>query len=261
MSLDNRLVARRGSESAGKVRQEMGQSRPEIFERSGEGDLHQLQGKAAIQAIPDTFVSAPFVSPLKRIADITIASLALIVGSPFLLLIGVLISLDGGSPLFGHMRIGHGGRRFKCLKFRTMVTDADKKLANVLKENPELRAEWEQCHKLRDDPRITWIGGILRRLSFDELPQFINVLRGEMSIVGPRPIVADEVDKYRKDIAFYLRVRPGITGLWQVSGRNDVSYDERVALDVKYVKEWSLLLDLVIILKTVPALLRRKGAY
>ena len=150
---------------------------------------------------------------------------------------------------------------FKCLKFRSMLVDADRRLQELLAQDPVARAEWERDHKLRDDPRITALGSFLRRSSVDEIPQLFNVLRGEMSLVGPRPIVAAEVPRYRRYINHYCSVTPGITGLWQVSGRNDVSYRRRVALDVTYARSKSLLFDLKILAATVPAVLLRKGSY
>lgn len=197
----------------------------------------------------------------KRVFDISVSSVALIALSPVMLLIAGLIRLDGGSSLFGHKRLGRNGRTFPCLKFRTMVMGADEILKEHLKNNPEAAEEWNATQKLQNDPRVTRLGKFLRSTSLDELPQLINVLKGDMSLVGPRPIVRNEIEHYNNDIIHYYRVRPGITGLWQVSGRNDVSYAERVQMDSWYVRNWSLWHDIAIICKTFPAVLKRSGAY
>ena len=196
----------------------------------------------------------------KVLFDQGVALVMLTLLSPLLLALCALVRLDGGPALFGHKRLGEGGRRFKCLKFRSMVVDADVRLRSLLERDPAARAEWEATQKLRDDPRITSIGRVLRRTSLDELPQLLNVLRGEMSLVGPRPIVDAEIPKYGDDISFYYETRPGITGLWQVSGRSNTSYKYRVQLDVWYVRNWSLWHDVAILLKTVPAVFARDGA-
>ncbi len=198
---------------------------------------------------------------IKRAFDISVSGMALVMISPLMLVLAVLIKRDGGPVFFGHGRVGKQGQTFQCLKFRSMIHHAQEVLQRHLAENPEARAEWDADHKLKNDPRITRFGSFLRRSSLDELPQLINVLKGEMSLVGPRPIVRDEVRKYECDIAHYYRVSPGITGLWQVSGRNDVTYDERVQMDSWYVRNWSLWHDIAILCKTVPALLKRSGAY
>ena len=162
--------------------------------------------------------------------------------------------------LFSHGRLGEGGRRFKCLKFRSMRTDADERLHQLLASDPQARIEWARDHKLRQDPRITPLGVFLRRSSLDELPQFLNVLRGEMSLVGPRPIVEAEIPRYGHYFGHYCANKPGITGLWQISGRNDVGYRRRVAMDVIYARRRSLGLYLWILLATAPAVLLRRGA-
>jgi Undecaprenyl-phosphate galactose phosphotransferase WbaP len=199
---------------------------------------------------------------LKRLSDIVAV---IVVGSilmPFLLTISLLIKLTSSGPiLFKHRRIGKGGKSFEAWKFRTMVPDADRNLAEYLGRHPELRMEWEDDQKLKHDPRVTAIGRLLRRTSLDELPQIWNVLCGEMSLVGPRPIVDDEVAKYKDRYRIYQKVRPGITGLWQVSGRNDTSYWDRVMLDTTYVRNWSLWLDVCILAKTVLVVIRGDGAY
>ena len=198
---------------------------------------------------------------IKRSFDLVAASVALLVASPVMIPLALFLSRDGGPALFRHKRIGRHGKTFECLKFRSMVVNGDEVLQRHLAANPAAREEWEAEHKLRDDPRVTRLGHILRKLSLDELPQLLNVLKGEMSLVGPRPIVLAECARYDTDIALYYMVRPGLTGLWQISGRNDVSYRERVALDSRYVSNWSFWHDLAIVFKTIPVLLKRTGAY
>lgn len=203
--------------------------------------------------------------PLQRIAkiafDLSVATLALIVLAPLLLMVALLVKLDGGPVLFLHSRIGAGGREFKCLKFRSMSVHGDSMLERLLIRNSGAAAEWAATHKLRNDPRVTRIGRLLRKTSLDELPQLFNVLRLEMSLVGPRPIVRHEVPRYAEDIAYYYEARPGITGLWQISGRSDASYERRVRLDCWYVKNWTIWHDIAILAKTIPVVLNRKGAY
>lgn len=198
---------------------------------------------------------------LKRAFDIVGAIVLGLVFLPLIVLIVLFLRNDGGPVIFRHRRIGRDGRSFDCLKFRSMVPDADRKLREVLEQRPELKAEWLRDHKLRNDPRITAIGRFLRRTSFDELPQILNVLRGDMSLVGPRPIVREEVMRYGRCLPLYLSAKPGITGLWQVTGRNDTDYRRRVVLDVYYVRKQSALLDLYILLKTTRVVLRGGGAY
>lgn len=198
---------------------------------------------------------------LKRLFDILIALTGLVFLSPALLTIAILIKLqDRGPAVFAHTRIGRHGAPFECYKFRSMVIDAPQRLEALLASNPEAAAEWARDQKLRNDPRITSLGRFLRRSSLDEFPQLINILQGDMSVVGPRPIVKDEVRRYGPDFDAYKSVRPGVTGLWQVSGRNDVSYDQRVQLDARYARSWSVLGDVWITLKTVPAVLLSRGA-
>jgi exopolysaccharide production protein ExoY len=197
----------------------------------------------------------------KRVFDVTAASMMLFLALPAMFFIAVIMfSTDRGPIFFGHERIGLNGRRFRCLKFRSMVVDSQQALARHLETFPQARAEWEATQKLREDPRITPIGQFLRVTSLDELPQLINVIRGDMSLVGPRPIVQDEVVRYANEIAAYAATRPGITGLWQVSGRSDVDYDQRVQLDSQYVREWSFGGDLIILIKTVKVVLSRTGS-
>jgi Undecaprenyl-phosphate galactose phosphotransferase WbaP len=199
---------------------------------------------------------------LKRCLDLALTVVGGIIVLPLIGLIAVFIAAESrGTVFYGQERIGRGGRPFKAWKFRSMSRDADQLLAAYLERHPELREEWERDHKLRDDPRVTRVGRLLRRTSLDELPQLWNVVRGEMSLIGPRPIVRAETERYADMIEMYLRVRPGISGLWQVSGRSDTTYAERVALDSYYVRNWSVWLDLFILAKTVRVVLLGKGAY
>lgn len=189
------------------------------------------------------------------------AAIALVLLAPVFYIVSKKIKADGGSAFYAQRRIGQGGKEFGCRKFRSMIVNADQVLEGYLAQNPEAREEWAREFKLKDDPRITPIGHTIRRTSIDELPQLINVLKGEMSLVGPRPIVEGERHFYGDKFDHYLSVKPGITGLWQASGRNDISYEQRVALDTWYVENWSLWNDIVIILKTISVVLARKGAY
>ena len=201
----------------------------------------------------------PIATP--RAFDLSIASLALLFLLPLFLVIGVAIWLsDRGPAFFSHQRLGKGGRAFGCLKFRTMVTDADVRLATLLQNDLIARAEWESSQKLTHDPRITRLGRFLRASSLDELPQLINVLKGEMSLIGPRPIVAAERPFYGRRFEAYARVRPGISGLWQISGRSDTSYRRRVACDVVYVRRRGLMTDVKVLVMTIPAVLAARGA-
>ena len=198
---------------------------------------------------------------IKRIFDVVVASLALVILSPLLLFIAWRIRGTGGSVVYGHRRVGKRGKSFPCYKFRTMVPNAGQVLQELLANDPAALLEWKRDFKLRNDPRITPIGAILRKTSLDELPQLWNVIKGDMSLVGPRPVVTEELELYGKSRPYYLEARPGITGLWQVSGRNEVDYSQRVYLDAWYVKNWSLWYDMVILLKTVKVVLSRRGAY
>lgn len=201
---------------------------------------------------------------IKRSGDVVFSLAVLAVGAPLFGLLAALVKLSSPGPVFYvQTRVGRGYRRFGCIKFRTMRADADAVLAQVLEQSPEMRAEFERDFKLREDPRITPIGRFLRRSSLDELPQFLNVLRGEMSVVGPRPIVDKEIERYSDYMDEVLAVRPGLTGLWQVSGRNNLSYAKRVRLDLAYARGRSFLLDFAIILRTFGVLLlpMDRGAY
>lgn len=197
-----------------------------------------------------------------RALDVVLSLAGIIFLFPLLLVIAILVfAFDPGPIFFAQKRIGFGGKRFRCYKFRTMATDAEARLQELLRTDPAAREEWEKDHKLRNDPRIIGIGGFLRKSSLDELPQLFNVLKGDMSIVGPRPIVDAEVVRYGRYFQHYCTVRPGITGLWQISGRNDVSYRRRVAFDVAYSRSRSFGLNCKIITFTIPSVLLAKGSY
>jgi UDP-galactose-lipid carrier transferase len=198
---------------------------------------------------------------IKRAFDVLSSIALLVLFAPLFAYVAYKISRDGGSVFFGHERVGQNGCKFKCYKFRSMVINAQEILEELLLRDSEAKAEWEKDFKIKNDPRVNLIGGFLRRTSLDELPQLWNVLKGEMSLVGPRPIVLDELNRYGDDVVYYLMAKPGMTGLWQVSGRNDVDYDTRVYLDVWYVKNWSLWTDIAILFKTISVVIGRRGAY
>jgi len=199
--------------------------------------------------------------PAKRVFDVLASAAGLILLAPVFLTVALLIKLtDGGTVFFGHKRVGRQGRPFKCWKFRTMVANANEVLVQHLAANPEAETEWLETQKLTHDPRITGIGKFLRKTSLDEFPQLWNVLRGEMSLIGPRPIVRSELDRYGKDRRYYLLVRPGISGLWQVSGRSNTTYERRIELDRMYLENWSYAQDVKILLKTPLAVLKSDGA-
>jgi Undecaprenyl-phosphate galactose phosphotransferase WbaP len=197
----------------------------------------------------------------KRAFDLVGSISLLLLLSPLLGLLVCKVSKDGGNPFFGHMRVGQNDKPFKCYKFRSMVLNAQEVLKHVLAHDPVAKAEWDRDFKLKNDPRISKLGKILRRTSLDELPQLFNVLKGEMSLVGPRPVVQAELERYGEDVDYYLMAKPGMTGLWQVSGRNDVDYTTRVYLDSWYVKNWSLWSDIAILFKTISVVTKRSGAY
>ena len=222
------------------------------------GRLFPLAGRWHLAAAGRTLRPA-----LKRLFDIAGALGLMAALLPGLLVIAALVKADGGPVLFAHERVGRGGRRFGCLKFRTMVADSAERLEALLASDPDARAEWEATRKLKRDPRVTALGRFLRASSLDELPQFFNVLRGDMSLVGPRPVQAAELAAHCGPAAAaeYTSVRPGITGLWQVNGRSDTSYDARVAMDLRYIATPPLLGDLRILLKMPIAVLGRRGAY
>lgn len=207
-------------------------------------------------------LSNPLTYITKRIIDYIFGLIIFVLISPLMVLISLIIKFSTEGPvIYSHKRIGKKGKEFNCYKFRTMYIDADEKLKEILAKDPEKKKEWETYWKLKDDPRVTRIGNFLRKTSLDELPQIFNVLKGEMSLVGPRPVIQKEIDEYYKENSYYyFMVPPGITGLWQVSGRSETSYEYRVSLDSWYVKNWNLWLDIVILLKTVKAVIKREGA-
>ncbi len=197
----------------------------------------------------------------KAVVDKVVAATALVLAAPLMAMVAILIrASDGGPAIYGHPRIGANGRSFRCYKFRTMVRNGDEILKAHLAACPDSAREWSATRKLRNDPRVTSIGRFLRRSSLDELPQLFNVLSGEMSCVGPRPVVEEELVRYGDNAADYLAARPGMTGLWQISGRSRLGYADRVQLDALYVRRWTLGLDLVILIKTIPAVLRAQDA-
>jgi len=227
---------------------------------------------AKLPALAPRTISAPVIDfpaiatararRIKRVVDLTFGAIGLVIVLPFAALIALAILLESGQPVFfTQERIGLGGRRFRIRKFRTMVVDADEVLRAYLATNPDARSEWDETRKLRHDPRVTRVGRFLRRASLDELPQLWNVLRGDMSLAGPRPIVEKEVSRYGSGFAFYMLTRPGLTGLWQVSGRNNTTYRKRVELDVQYVRNWTPALDFSLFLRTFGAVMRGTGAY
>ena len=195
----------------------------------------------------------------KRGLDILLVLFALPLILPLIAILALLVMMDGAAPFFGHKRIGRNGKEFRCWKLRSMVPDAEARLLVYLASDPVAQREWTQNFKLEKDPRITRLGNILRKTSLDELPQILNILKGEMSFVGPRPVTAKEMDFYGTASAQYQSVRPGLTGLWQVSGRNDISYADRVALDVRYARDCSMMMDIGVFLRTVGAIVGRTG--
>jgi len=195
----------------------------------------------------------------KRPLDIALILISLPIVIPLMAILATCVMMDGGAPFFGHNRIGRNGKPFRCWKLRSMVPHAEKRLKDFLTENPDAQEEWDANFKLANDPRITRLGRFLRKSSLDEFPQLWNIIRGEMSIVGPRPVTRDELVMYGSNLPFYEGLRPGLTGLWQISGRNDVSYSERVEFDVEYAKTFDLMMDIRIILGTFKAVLSRTG--
>ncbi len=224
-------------------------------------EVRYLLGEESILLI-DKLEVVPRLNRLaKRCFDIFVSSLILaIIGLP-MLVIAAVIRRDGGPALFAHERVGLGGVPFKCIKFRSMSVNAEQLLTSYLAESEEHRLEWEQSRKLKNDPRVTAFGRFIRKTTVDELPQLINVFKGEMSLVGPRPVTRGEIEYYGTTASYYTSVRPGLTGLWQVSGRSDLSYEQRVRLDTWYVRNWTPWHDIAILLKTIPAVAFRKGAY
>lgn len=224
-------------------------------------DTEVIHNRAVALATDGSF-GAPFRTSLAKLTfDKVFALLAIVLLIPAFLVISGLILLADGRPVFyAQERVGRNGRRFRCWKFRTMVRDADTQLKEALGQHPEFMAEWLATRKLRNDPRILAVGRFLRRTSLDELPQFWNVLAGDMSVVGPRPVVTDELVYYGADVAAYVSVRPGLTGAWQISGRSNTTYEERVALDLDYINHASFWRDMRIVMKTVRVVLSREGA-
>jgi lipopolysaccharide/colanic/teichoic acid biosynthesis glycosyltransferase len=240
--------------------------------------LRTVEGPSGLAYLPSTTRAGlgvhpgkPQVAPLgelasyrvvKRAADIVLALLLLVPVGAVGLILAVLLKLNSRGPLFyRHRRIGYQGRTFQMWKFRTMRVDGDRLLAEYFHQHPDALLEWKRCHKLKNDPRVSRLGQFLRITSLDELPQLLNVLGGEMSFVGPRPIVSEEVEKYGERFEYYTAAKPGITGLWQVSGRNEVDYPQRTAYDEQYVREWSGAMDAKIFVKTFWTVWQRHGAY
>jgi Undecaprenyl-phosphate galactose phosphotransferase WbaP len=222
---------------------------------------HYFLGHDIVMLVSSVNLTRPLSRVLKLLFDQIAATILLLLMTPLLLTLIIIVRADGGPAFYRHRRIGAGGRVFDCIKFRSMVVDADRVLRRVLATDRAAAKEWAATQKLRDDPRVTPIGRFLRRSSLDELPQLFNVLRGEMSLVGPRPIVHAEVAKYGTDIEHYYAAKPGITGLWQVSGRSEMSYVRRVQLDAWYVRNWTLWHDIAILFKTIPAVFLQRGAH
>ena len=207
-------------------------------------------------------LARPLNRYIKTVLDYLLTIAGILVIWPLLLFIAIWIYLDSpGKIIFKHMRVGKGGKLFSCYKFRSMYINAQEKLNEMLAKDPAIREEWERDFKLKNDPRITKSGAFLRKTSLDELPQIFNVLRGEMSLVGPRPIVEEELARYGEFVQDYLMVKPGITGMWQVNGRSDTTYEERVQMDVWYVRNWSVWLDIMLLWRTIKAVFTGKGAY
>ncbi len=225
------------------------------------GEVVDFQSAQAGKTRNNTYARSPAARAMKRSVDVLLAGAGLLFLLPVLVIIAIVVKTnDGGPILFAHTRRGRDGTSFKCLKFRSMAVDAQQRLEELLKNDEKLRAEWAARQKLENDPRVTSVGRFLRKTSLDELPQLWNIVRGDMSVVGPRPIVADEVVRYRDDIKAYDAYRPGIFGLWQISGRSETTYDDRVAMDVEYAQRQSFWLDLKIMILGIPAVLLSRGA-
>lgn len=220
-----------------------------------------IEGNPAVSRVPARRAKPPKFRRRKRLFDVVFGAALIVFLTPLMLIIAALVKLDGGPVLYGHRRIGANRQSFRCWKFRSMMIDADRVLAEVLRSDSEARAQWERDFKLKSDPRITPIGRFLRTTSLDELPQLFNVIAGDMSLIGPRPIVTEEIERYGDAFRHYCACRPGMTGLWQVSGRNGVDYVRRVKFDEQYATDWSFLLDLSVLCRTVVVVTRRSGAY
>lgn len=219
-----------------------------------------------IEAIPSKITGERILVrhvPLKRLFDIAFSFAVLLILAPLFILIGLWVKLSSKGPvIYGHERVGRGGTTFKCYKFRTMYVDAEAKLAELLKSDPALKKEWNTYYKLKNDPRVTRIGRLLRKTSLDELPQFWNVLKGDLSVVGPRPVTKEElINEYGPYRSRLLSIRPGVTGPWQVSGRNNLTYADRIKLDMRYINHSSLVWDIKLIFRTIPAMILTRGAY
>jgi len=234
---------------------------------SGLSFTNQILHFSIAQNLPIFETSTKFDSQINRIIkrtfDILFSLLVILILLPLYIIIAILVKISSKGPIFyKHKRIGKDGKCIEIYKFRTMYENSEEMLKKILESDENLRKEWETYYKLKNDPRITPIGKLLRKFSLDELPQFFNVLKGDLSVVGPRPVVKDELERYYGDFKkFYLVVKPGITGLWQVSGRNNTTYEDRVKLDTIYVINWSLWLDIIIILKTLKVIIKKEGAY
>jgi exopolysaccharide production protein ExoY len=229
------------------------------FDRISE---RRLASAAAQRRTTPTSAARRFSNCIKYVLDVVLASTSLILLFPMILMVMAILLVVQGRPIFiAHKRIGKNGVMFQCLKFRSMVNDAQAVLAHYLASDPQLRAEWDATRKLQNDPRVTPFGQFMRKSSIDEIPQLLNIVCGQMSLVGPRPIVASEAELYGPNLGHYTEVRPGLTGLWQVSGRSDTSYVARVELDVRYVTERTTWGDISIMFKTIPAVLQSRGSY
>lgn len=224
--------------------------------------MNSLSDTHRVLRIAHVGTKVPLGMTQKRVVDITLAISGILLLAPLLIICFLAtIATSRGPAIFRHRRVGFNGKHFDCYKFRTMVTDAPGRLRKLLESDPAAAAEWIANRKLRNDPRVTAIGAILRKSSLDELPQLFNVLKGDMSIVGPRPVTDEELERYSTAIGAYLACRPGITGLWQVSGRSTTTYDKRVACDAFYARNWSMTLDAKILIVTIPSLLASDSAY
>jgi len=234
-------------------------ARAEIDAADSPFRLHS-DGMASVMALRSAGAAAagsPVGGKWKRALDLTVAVGALIALSPLLAIIAVAVKLTMGGPvIYRHQRVGFGGKLFDCLKFRTMISDGDSVLQQYIQQNPLAAEEWQSSRKLVRDPRVTRFGSFLRKTSLDELPQFLNIVRGDMSCVGPRPVVIAEMDLYGEHMPAYLSARPGVTGLWQVSGRSRLTYRERVELDAEYVRGWTFTKDVTIMMRTLPAVMK-----
>jgi len=223
---------------------------------------HSLIANIQESELTESYRPSRFALGLKRILDIVGASVVLVSLSPCLIATAFLVRLDGYSAIFRQKRVGKGGKEFTLYKFRSMQEDAEASIRNYLACNPKAAAEWQKFHKIKgSDQHLTKVGGALRRSSIDELPQLINILKGEMSLVGPRPILPEERSVYGSNLIFYQSVRPGLTGPWQVSGRNKLTMQQRIALECEYARNWNMWTDIVILWRTLPAVLRKEESF